>query len=98
MTRRGMAGHAEDGTPTVSTESVWVKLGHYQQQQGTDGQTPTGMTEYQVYRFWLPFMTGESRPQPTDILTADGYSFKVIGVEQETFKHHLIVRAQRVER
>lgn len=98
LTREGQTGHAADGTPTVTTSTVWTKKGHYQQQQGTDYQTGTGPIERQVYRFWLPFLTGTDRPSQTDILTADGYSYTVIGIEQESLKHHVIVRAERVER
>lgn len=98
LTREGQTGHAADGTPTVTTSTVWTKKGHYQQQQGTDIQTGTGSVERQVYRFWLPFLTGADRPSQTDILTVDGYSHTVIGIEQESLKHHIIVRAERVER
>lgn len=97
LTREGQTGHAADGTPTVTTTTIWTKKGHYQQQQGTDIQTDTGAVEKQVYRFWLPFMTGTDRPVQTDILTADGYSYTVIGIEQESLKHHIIVRAERVD-
>lgn len=98
MIRQSGTSHLADGTPVVTTATLWTKLGHYQQQQGTDYDTPTGGTEYQVYRFWLPFMTGSDRPQITDILESDGYQYEVIGIEQESLKHHLIVRARRVER
>ena len=98
LTRKGQTGHAADGTPTVTTSTVWTKKGHYQQQQGTDNQTDTGRVERQVYRFWLPFVTGTDRPTQTDVLTADGYSYTVVGIEQESLKHHVIVRAERVER
>lgn len=98
LKRDGQTGHAADGTPTVSTSTIWTKKGHYQQQQGTDIQTGTGPLEHQVYRFWLPFLTGTNKPQQADTLVADGYSYAVIGLEQESLKHHIIVRAERVER
>lgn len=98
LKRTGQTGHAADGTPTVTTSTVWTKKGHYQQQQGTDNQTDTGPVERQIYRFWLPFVTGTDRPTQTDVLTADGYSYTVVGIEQESLKHHVIVRAERVER
>ena len=98
LKRTGQTGHAADGTPTVATSTVWTKKGHYQQQQGTDNQTDTGPVERQVYRFWLPFVTGTDRPTQPDVLTADGYSYTVVGIEQESLKHHVIVRAERVER
>jgi len=98
LTRKGQTGHAADGTPTITTSTVWTKKGHYQQQQGSYDRTGTGSIERQVYRFWLPFLTGTDRPSQTDVLTADGYSYTVIGIEQESLKHHVIVRAERVER
>lgn len=98
LIRVGQTGHAADGTPTVSTTTVWTKLGHYQQQQGTFNGADTGYSEYEVYRFWLPFLTGDDRPAQTDILRADGYDFTFIGIAQETLNHHVIVKAQRVER
>lgn len=98
LTREGMTGHAADGTPTVSTSTIWTKKGHYQQQQGTFNATDTGYVEYQIYRFWLPFLTGSDRPQQADILSVDGYDHSVIGIEQESLNHHIIVRAQRIER
>ena len=98
LTRKGQTGHAADGTPAVTTSTVWTKKGHYQQQQGTEIQTGTGSLERQIYRFWLPFLTGDDRPTQADILTADGYSYKVVGIEQESLKHHVIVRAQRADR
>lgn len=98
LVREGQTGHAADGTPTVTTSTIWTKKGHYQQQQGTDYVTGTGLIEHQVYRFWLPFLTGDDRPGQTDTLIADGYSYLVIGIEQESLKHHIIVRAERAER
>lgn len=98
LTREGQTGHAADGTPIMSSTTVWTKKGHYQQQQGTFNPTDTGYVEYQVYRFWLPFLTGSDRPAEGDTLTADGYDYTVIGIEQESLKHHIIVRAHRDER
>lgn len=98
LIRIGQTGHAADGTPIESTTSVWTKKGHYQQQQGTFNATDTGYVEYQVYRFWLPFLSGTNRPVETDTLRADGYDHTVIGIEQESLNHHIIVKAQRVER
>jgi hypothetical protein len=34
LIRTGQTGQAADGSPTASTETIWTKLGHYQQQQG----------------------------------------------------------------
>jgi hypothetical protein len=98
LIRQGPTGHEDDGSPIVTLSTVWTKRGHYQQQQGTDYDTATGGTEYQVYRFWLPFMTGTERPVLTDIIESDGFQYEVIGIEQESLKHHLIIRARRVER
>ena len=98
LKREGQTGHAADGTPTVSVTTIWTKKGHYQQQQGTELNVQTGPVEFQVYRFWLPFLTGDDRPSMTDLLVADGYEFEVIGIEQESLKHHLIVKAKRAER
>jgi hypothetical protein len=98
LIRQGAAGHEADGSPVVSMATVWTKNCYYQQQQGTDYQTQTGSVEYEVYRFWLPFLTGSSRPLMTDILESDGYRYEVIGIEQESLNHHIIVRAHRVER
>ena len=93
-----MAGHAADGTPVTSTVDIWSGKGHYQQQQGTFNATDTGYIEYQVYRFWLPFLTGTSRPRAGDTVSADGYNYACIGIEQESLKHHIIIKAQRLER
>lgn len=98
MIRQSGTSHLADGTPVITTATVWTKNGHYQQQQGTDYNSTVGETEYQVYRFWLPFLTGSDRPMITDLLESDGYQYQVIGIEQETLKHHIIVRARRVER
>ena len=98
LIRFGQTGHAADGTPVTTTTNIWTKKGHYQQQQGTKIDTQLGDVEYQVYRFWLPFLTGTNRPVQTDILRADGYDYAVIGIEQESLNHHIIVKAQRVER
>jgi hypothetical protein len=98
LKRAGQTGHAADGTPVETTTDVWTKKGHYQQQQGTKLDTQLGDAEYQVYRFWLPFLTGDDRPKPGDILAADGYNHATVGIEQESLKHHIIVRAERVQR
>jgi hypothetical protein len=99
LKRTGQTGHADDGTPITSTTTVWTKKGHYQQQQGTKIDTQLGEVEYQVYRFWLPFIAaGSDRPIPGDIMVADGQEYTFIGVEQESLKHHLIVKGERVER
>jgi hypothetical protein len=50
-----------------------------------------------VFKFWIPFLTGSDRPVITDKLIADGYEYMVTEIEQESLKHHLIVRAHRVE-
>ena len=98
LKRGGIAGHAADGTPTFSVDTLWTKLGHYQQDIGQELQTSTGEIERQVYKFWLPFMSGDSRPAPADTMVADGFEYKVIGISQESFNHHLIVRAKRAQR
>ncbi|CAB4148508.1 hypothetical protein UFOVP529_10 [uncultured Caudovirales phage] len=98
LSREGMASQAADGTPTMSRVEIWSGKGHYQQQQGVFNATDTGYIEYQVYRFWLPFLKGTLRPQEADIIEADGYEYSCIGIEQESLKHHIIVKAQRVER
>jgi len=97
LIRTGQSGQAADGTPTVTTTTIWTKLGHYQQQQGIFKGAETGYSEYEVYRFWLPFLTGTDRPQMADLLRADGYEYIVVGIEQETLNHHLIVKAHRSE-
>lgn len=96
LTRKTQTAHAADGTPTVTVATIWVKKGHYQQQQGTNIQTDTGAIERQIYRFWLPFLSGTDLPVQTDILAADGYSYAVIGIEQESLNHHMIVRTERI--
>jgi hypothetical protein len=98
LTREGMTSQAADGTPIVATTVIWNKRGHYQQMQGTFQGTDTGYVEYEVYRFWLPFLIGNDRPIQGDLLTADGIQFRFIGISQETYNHHLVIRAQRVER
>jgi hypothetical protein len=99
LKRTGQTGHAADGSPIETTTTVWTKKGHYQQQQGTRIDTQLGEVEYQVYRFWLPFISSASdRPTQGDILVADGYEYAMIGIEQESLKHHIIVRAERVQR
>jgi hypothetical protein len=96
--RETISGHEPDGTPMKVSEQVWFGKGHYQQQQGTFQGTDVGYLEYQVYRFWLPFLTSPYRPMQGDVLFADGYNYAFIGIEQESNRHHLIVKAQRVER
>lgn len=98
INREGVSGHAADGTPTTSSTEVWRGKGHYQQQQGTYQGSDTGYLEYQVYRFWIPFLTGTSRPLEGDVISADGYTYTCIGIEQESLKHHIIIKGQRVER
>jgi hypothetical protein len=98
LKRVGQTSQAADGTPVTTTTDIWTKKGHYQQQQGTKIDTQLGEVEYQIYRFWLPFVTGTDRPKPGDFLDADGYSHAMIGIEQESLKHHIIVKAERVER
>lgn len=99
LKRVGQTSQAADGTPVTTTTDIWTKRGHYQQQQGTRVDTQLGEVEYQVYRFWLPFIsTASDRPASGDILVADGYEHAMIGIEQESLKHHIIVRAERVQR
>jgi hypothetical protein len=97
LKRTAQTGHSAVGDPVVTTSIVWTKRGHYQEEQGTHVQGDTGPIEYQVFKFWIPFLTGSDRPVITDKLIADGYEYMVTEIEQESLKHHLIVRAHRVE-
>jgi hypothetical protein len=101
LTREGMASQAADGTPVMTRETIWIKNVHYQslKMYGTDeNQTQTGRVARQVYKFWVPYLEGRERPRLNDQLHVDGYSFRVIAIDFEAIRHHMVARAERLER
>jgi hypothetical protein len=101
LTRNGRNGHAADGTPLVLRSIVWKKRGHFQpiRISGSDyQQNPTGPTYIQIYRFWIPYVTGTDRPRNGDTITVLDESYQVDSIDYEAFRHHLIVRGRKVTR
>ena len=101
LTRNGRNGHAPDGTPITLQSVVWKKRGHFQPLR-IDGskyeQNPTGPSFVQIYRFWLPYVTGNDRPRNGDTITVLGEVYQVDSIDYEAFRHHLIVRGRKVTR
>jgi hypothetical protein len=91
LTRPGLTGQDAMGSPIIANASVWTKRGHYQQSYHQEGIGPTGRSTKDVYKFWLPFATGDYRPQVGDILSADSRSYTVVETAQESLRHHLLV-------
>jgi hypothetical protein len=101
LKRRGLSSQAADGTPITTDETIWIKKCHYQslREDGSrDFANPTGMTSRQVYRFWTPYLEGRDKPILNDRLETDGLEFRVIAVDFEAIRHHLLLRAERVDR
>jgi hypothetical protein len=86
------------GTPVRATATVWTKKGHYQQKYNIEVQDDVGRRGESFYQFYLPFLTGTNRPAPDDKLLVHGKTFLVIGVLQESLRHHLVVKARVSER
>ena len=101
LKRKGMTTQDATGTPVTTDEIIWVKKCHYQSLR-EDGSreyaNPTGPAARQVYRFWTPHLEGRERPKLNDRMVADSYEFRVIAIDFEAVRHHLLVRAERVER
>ena len=101
LKRKGTTSQAADGTPITTDETIWIKNCHYQslREDGSrDHANPTGPASRQVYRFWTPYLEGREKPRVNDRLVTNGLEFRVIAIDFEAIRHHLLVRAERVER
>jgi hypothetical protein len=94
LTRPGTTSQDAMGTPIRTTSVVWTKKGHYQKRYNIEQQNDTGRRAEEFYEFYLPFLTGTSRPAPDDRLVVHGKTFIVIGILQESLRHHLTVKAR----
>jgi hypothetical protein len=97
LTRPGLTGQDSIGSPIMTNASVWTKNGTYQQAYHQENIGPVGRSVKDVYKFWLPFASGEYRPQVNDILTVDGKNFSVVEAGQESRNHHLLIVARITE-
>jgi hypothetical protein len=98
LVRDGATSQDAMGTPVLTTTTVWTKKGHYQQRYNIENQEDTGRRGEAFYEFYLPFLDGTNRPVPSDRLTVHGKSYLVIGILQESFRHHLVVKARISEK
>jgi hypothetical protein len=101
LKRKGTTSQAADGTPITTDEIIWIKNCHYQslREDGSrDNATATGPTSRQVYRFWTPYLEGREKPRVNDRLETNGLEYRVIGLDFEAIRHHLLLRAERIER
>lgn len=101
LTRNGRSGHAADGTPITTQQVIWKKRGHFQPIR-SDGsknvQGPAGPSFVQMYRFWVPYLTGYDRPRNGDFITVMEEDYQVDSIDYEAFRHHLIILGRRVNR
>jgi len=101
LKRKGLSSQAADGTPITTEEIIWIKNCHYQslREDGSrERATPTGPASKQLYRFWTPYLTGRERPKVDDRMETEGLEFRVIALDFEAIRHHLLIRAERIER
>ena len=99
--RSGTMSQAADGTPIQTREVIWIKNVHYQSLRlsGTEeNQTQTGRVSRQLYKFWVPYLEGRERPLIHDQIKVDGYTFRVVSIDFEALRHHISLRAERLER
>jgi hypothetical protein len=98
LKRGGQTSQDAIGSPVIVETTVWTKKGHYQQMYGNDQPSPAGRTSKSMFKFWPPYHSGSDRPQVDDTLFANGNSYTVASINEESLKHHLLVEAWIVER
>ena len=98
LKRAGQTSQDSIGAPVLVKTTVWTKKGHYQQIYGNDQPNQAGRTSKSMFKFWLPYLSGDDRPAINDTLVSGGNEYTVASINEESLKHHLLVEAWIVER
>jgi hypothetical protein len=98
LLRKGLQSQDAMGSPIITETLIWTKKGHYQQFYGNEQPNPAGRTTKNMFKFWLPYLSGDDRPQVNDTLMTNGSEYTVASINEESMQHHLLVEAWIVER
>jgi hypothetical protein len=96
LTRIDMGGHAPDGQQIEVKKVIWNSIPAFISIKKTsEVESPTGINSQTQYVVVLPYLPYEKEPLPNDTLTVNGLSLRVLWVEQDQFKRHLRIHAER---